>query len=66
MKEGWNHYDNDLLLPLEKYGGRSSGYDVPTIFRNLQNMSFTYFTCRECGTLQTRCPLWFTVKFSVR
>ena len=41
-----------------------SGYDVQFFFPNLQKRSFTYFTCRECGILQTRCPLWFTVRFS--
>jgi hypothetical protein len=35
---------------------------MPPLFRNLQ---MRYSTCRECGTFQTRYPLWTTVRLSV-
>ena len=40
----------------------SYDYNAPTLLRNLRYRSLA---CRQRGTLQTRYPLWFTIRFSV-
>ena len=37
-------------------------YNAPTLLRNLRYRSLG---CRQRGTLQTRYPPWFTIRFSV-
>ena len=57
---------NDFCQPLRKYGdlGRGQKTDLSNnySFLNLLKMSFTY---SYSGSLQTRYPLWSTVRLSV-
>jgi len=51
-----------LKLLTRNENGGVLGNDVHTLFRNL---SKRYFTCWERGTIQTRYPLWSTVRIFV-